>query len=64
MRGVAVKFKGADKWIEPVKKNDPIIIPRSYVRGLHLEAIDARGSKIMYESLDNLGKSIKIFPNL
>ncbi|CAD5121209.1 DgyrCDS9744 [Dimorphilus gyrociliatus] len=55
MRNVAVKFKGADKWIEPIKKkNEPVVIPRSYVRGLHLEAIDASNSKLMFESLDNL----------
>jgi len=53
-RGGRVKFAGTDKWIS--KPEDVVIcedLPKKYVEGMFLEAIDASETNILYEGLVN-----------
>ena len=54
-RGAEVKMKGQDFW---VRKTDDgkVPLPNKVDKSLKLEAVDATGTEIMYESFDNFGK--------
>ena len=58
-RQATVKFVGIDDW---VKIEDPkqkyVNLPGNYVPDLYLEAVDASGTQMLYESFDNFGKCI------
>lgn len=51
MRGGAVKFYGSDFWHRPI--DGEIGLPNRKVEGMIIEAIDASGTKLLYEGLEN-----------
>ncbi|CAB3403453.1 unnamed protein product [Caenorhabditis bovis] len=52
-RGAAVKFVGDDAWYKK-DKNNRYSLPGRKVENLFIEAIDASGTEIMFEGLENL----------
>ena len=48
-RGGQVKFEGEESWVVDGSK-----LPKKFVRGLYLNAIDLQGAPFYYEALDNL----------
>ncbi|KAL6727338.1 hypothetical protein Aduo_009226 [Ancylostoma duodenale] len=52
-RGASVKFLGDDAWYQRDKKGN-YKLPGRKVPGLHIEAIDASGTELMFEGFENL----------
>ncbi|CAD5224234.1 unnamed protein product [Bursaphelenchus okinawaensis] len=52
-RDIAIKFVGDDNWYKRSKWGT-YSLPGRQVPGLYIEAIDASGSKLMYEGFENL----------
>ena len=55
-RGGAIKFVDMDTWVTKYKGGE-ITLPKFFTDGYFVEAIDCTGTEMMYESLDNFGKS-------
>ena len=63
-RGGAVQFVGSDRWIENEESNSfwqgsrshDKLLPTKNVPGYKVEAVDATGLDIMYDSFDMLGE--------
>ncbi|XP_063234057.1 distal membrane-arm assembly complex protein 2 isoform X2 [Bacillus rossius redtenbacheri] len=52
-RGGAVRFRGSEEWVRKEEGTDDYDLPRKYVPDLVLEAVDASGTGLRYEGLDN-----------
>lgn len=51
MRGGAVKFYGSDFWHK--SKDGEVGLPNRYTDGMVVEAIDASGTQLLYEGIEN-----------
>ena len=62
-RQATVKFVGIDEWTKIGEKEKFVNLPGNYVPNLFLEAVDASGTQMLYESFDNFGVFCRISQN-
>ena len=55
-RGGSIKFVGNDNWFYTEKNKYTHELPKEFTAGWFVEAIDASGMPIMYDSMANLGE--------
>lgn len=52
-RQATIKFVGVDEWVKIGDKQKYVDLPGKFVPDLFLEAVDASGTQMLYESFDN-----------
>ena len=57
-RHASVKFVDIDDWVKLAPKQEHANLPGNFVPGLFLEAVDASGTAMLYESFDNFGQCL------
>ncbi|XP_037085908.1 distal membrane-arm assembly complex protein 2-like [Pollicipes pollicipes] len=58
-RGGCVRFKGDEKWVKRLE-DESIPLPGQYTYGMFVEELDASGTEILYEGLENFIRLSKL----